>query len=82
MKGQQSNRNRRCSLSWKQPTTNIIGPAISPPQLATVTSFSSIKWKAGRSVGTVIPRNGIEIVPVPETLVQIEPEWRGFLYFV
>ena len=30
----------------------------------------------------MIPRNGIEIVPVPETLVQIEPEWRGFLYFV
>jgi hypothetical protein len=34
------------------------------------------------AVGTVIPRNGIEIVPVPETLVQIEPEWRGLLYFV
>jgi Protein of unknown function (DUF1236) len=34
------------------------------------------------AVGTVIPRNRIEIVPVPEALVQIEPEWRGFLYFV
>ncbi len=34
------------------------------------------------TVGTVIPRNGIHIVPVPEMLVQIEPEWRGFLYFV
>ncbi|MDR3422884.1 MAG: DUF1236 domain-containing protein [Xanthobacteraceae bacterium] len=34
------------------------------------------------AVGTVIPRGTIQIVPVPETLVQIEPRWRGFLYFV
>lgn len=34
------------------------------------------------SVGTVIPRGRVHIVPVPETLVRIEPEWRGFLYFV
>jgi Protein of unknown function (DUF1236) len=34
------------------------------------------------TVGTVIPRRGIHVVPVPETLVRIEPEWRGFLYFV
>jgi hypothetical protein len=34
------------------------------------------------AVGTVIPRDSIRIVPVPETLVRIEPRWRGFLYFV
>jgi hypothetical protein len=34
------------------------------------------------TVGTVIPRDRIQIIAVPETLVQIEPEWRGFLYFV
>jgi Protein of unknown function (DUF1236) len=34
------------------------------------------------TVGTVIPRGKVRIVPVPETLVRIEPEWRGFLYFV
>jgi hypothetical protein len=34
------------------------------------------------TVGTVVPRERIRVVPVPETLVQIEPEWRGFLYFV
>jgi len=34
------------------------------------------------TIGTAIPRNGIRVVPVPETLVRIEPEWRGFLYFV
>jgi hypothetical protein len=34
------------------------------------------------AVGTVIPRGRIHRVRVPETLVQIEPEWRGFLYFV
>ena len=34
------------------------------------------------AVGTAIPRGRIQIIPVPETLVQIEPEWRGFLYFI
>ena len=34
------------------------------------------------TVGTVVPRGGIRVIPVPETLVQIEPEWRGYLYFV
>jgi hypothetical protein len=33
-------------------------------------------------VGTRIPRDRIHLVPVPETLVQIDPEWEGFLYFV
>lgn len=33
-------------------------------------------------VGTAIPRGRIHVVPVPETLVRIEPSWRGFLYFV
>lgn len=33
-------------------------------------------------IGTVVPRRDIHVVRVPETLVQIEPEWRGFLYFV
>jgi hypothetical protein len=34
------------------------------------------------TVGTVVPRQRIHVIPVPETLVRIEPEWRGFLYFV
>ncbi len=33
-------------------------------------------------VGTIVPRGGVEYVPVPETLVQIEPMWQGFDYFV
>jgi hypothetical protein len=33
-------------------------------------------------VGTVIPRGRIQAIPVPETLVRIEPRWRGYLYFV
>ena len=33
-------------------------------------------------VGTAIPRGRIHVVPVPETLVRLEPRWRGFLYFV
>jgi hypothetical protein len=34
------------------------------------------------NVGTVVPRRDINVVPVPETLVRIEPQWSGFLYFV
>jgi uncharacterized protein DUF1236 len=34
------------------------------------------------TVGTVVSRGRIHVVPVPETLVRIEPAWRGFLYFV
>jgi hypothetical protein len=34
------------------------------------------------TVGTAIPRGRIHVIPVPETLVRIEPRWRGFLYFV
>ena len=34
------------------------------------------------TVGTIVPRGSVEIVTVPEALVEIEPEWRGFLCFV
>jgi hypothetical protein len=34
------------------------------------------------SVGTVVPREHVHVVPVPETLVEFQPEWRGFMYFV
>jgi hypothetical protein len=34
------------------------------------------------AVGTVIPRSGVRIVPSPETLVAIDPSWRGLSYFV
>jgi len=34
------------------------------------------------AVGTVVPRAHVHIVPVPETLVRIQPEWRGYMYFV
>jgi Protein of unknown function (DUF1236) len=32
--------------------------------------------------GTVVPRGSVRIVPVPSTLVRIDPAWRGFSYFV
>lgn len=34
------------------------------------------------AVGSVVPRGPVQVVPVPDVLVQIKPEWRGLLYFV
>jgi Protein of unknown function (DUF1236) len=34
------------------------------------------------AVGTVVPRTGVRFVPVPATLVRIEPAWRGLRYFI
>ncbi len=33
-------------------------------------------------IGTVVPRRRIHLIRVPETLVRIEPRWRGYEYFV
>lgn len=33
------------------------------------------------SVGTVVPRT-VRVVAVPPTLVEIQPAWRGYMYFV
>jgi Protein of unknown function (DUF1236) len=32
-------------------------------------------------VGTVVPRS-VRIVPLPATLIEIQPSWRGYMYFV
>jgi hypothetical protein len=34
------------------------------------------------AVGTVVPRTGVRFVPVTPALVQIEPAWRGYNYFI
>jgi len=34
------------------------------------------------NVGTIVPRGHLHLVRVPQTLVRIDPGWRGFLYFV
>jgi hypothetical protein len=33
------------------------------------------------NVGTVVPRS-VRVVEVPSVIVDIHPQWRGFLYFV
>jgi hypothetical protein len=32
-------------------------------------------------VGTVVPRN-VNVVVVPDVIVRIHPQWRGYKYFV
>jgi hypothetical protein len=34
------------------------------------------------TVGTLVPRDRVHVVRVPETLVRIDPQWHGYLYFV
>ncbi len=33
-------------------------------------------------VGTVVPRGKVKFVPLPSTIVEIEPQWRGYEYFL
>jgi hypothetical protein len=33
-------------------------------------------------VGTVVPRGKVKLVALPSTIVEIEPSWRGFEYFL
>ena len=32
-------------------------------------------------VGIAVPRT-VRVAPLPATLIEIEPEWRGYMYFV
>ena len=32
--------------------------------------------------GIVVPRGTVKFVPLPSTIVEIEPSWRGFEYFL
>jgi hypothetical protein len=32
-------------------------------------------------IGTAVPRT-VRVAPLPTTLIEIEPEWRGYMYFV
>ncbi len=34
------------------------------------------------SVGTVVPRKSMRFAPVPRTLIEIHPAWRGYEYFL
>jgi hypothetical protein len=34
------------------------------------------------SVGSVVPRDRVKVVAVPQTIVEIHPQWRGYLYFI
>jgi hypothetical protein len=34
------------------------------------------------NVGTVVPRGTVRFVPLPATIVEIEPTWRGYDYFL
>lgn len=34
------------------------------------------------TVGTVVPRERVHVVRVPETLVRIDSQWDGYLYFI
>ena len=33
-------------------------------------------------VGTVVPREKVKFAPLPSTIVEIQPAWRGYEYFL
>ena len=33
-------------------------------------------------VGTVVPRGRVKLVALPTSIIEIEPSWRGFEYFL
>jgi len=72
--GERAMTSKNVSLTTEQKTTIRTKVLTSSAPRVTNVNFD-IK------VGVVVPRT-IRIAPVPVTLVEIEPEWRGFMYFV
>lgn len=66
-------RSSNVSLTTEQKTT-IRNTVINSGPKVTNVNFSI-------SVGTVVPRS-VRVVPVPTTLVSIEPSWRDHMYFI
>lgn len=66
---------KNVSLTTEQKTT-----------IRTTVLTSSAPRVSGRvnfdiKIGVVVPRT-VRVAPVPATLISIEPEWRGYMYFV
>ena len=61
------------SLTTEQKTTIRNTVITSGPKVTNV--------NFGIRVGIVVPRT-VRIAPVPVTLVEIQPAWRGYMYFV
>ena len=64
------------TLNVQQRTTirNTVLKANNAPRVANV-NFSI-------NVGTVVPRSGVTLVALPPTLVEIYPDWSGYMYFI
>ena len=64
------------TLNVQQRTTirNTVLKANNAPRVANV-NFSI-------NVGTVVPRSGVTLVALPPTLIEIYPDWSGYMYFI
>jgi len=71
--GQRSMTSSNVSLTTEQKTTIRNTVISSGPRVASV-NFDI-------NVGVVVPRT-VRVAPVPVTLVEIQPAWRGYMYFV
>jgi hypothetical protein len=61
------------SLTTEQKTTIRNTVITSGPKV------SSVNFAV--KVGIVVPRT-VRVAPVPATLVEIQPAWRGYMYFI
>jgi hypothetical protein len=84
-----NDRNRTTTGQGAAPTKGNIAVSITPEKRAQIHQVFIKERTAPRadrvdfsvSVGTAVPRS-VRFVPVPRTIVQIEPSWRGYDYFM
>jgi hypothetical protein len=84
-----NDRNRTTTGQGAAPTKENIAVSITPEKRTQIHQVFIKERTAPRvdhvdfslSVGTAIPRS-VRFVPVPRTIVEIEPSWRGYDYFM
>jgi hypothetical protein len=84
-----NDRNRTTTGQGAAPTKGNIAVSITPEKRTQIHQVFIKERSAPRvdhvdfslSVGTAVPRS-VRFVPVPHTIVEIEPSWRGYDYFM
>jgi hypothetical protein len=87
--GREPDRNRTTTGQGAAPTKGNVAVNITPEKRTQIhqvfikerTAPCVDRVDFSLSVGTAVPRS-VRFVPVPRTIVEIEPSWRGYDYFM